>query len=66
MNTFKVSSFLLADQKWVPAGHLFIDNGGDIEIKEVEFPPENRFDAKDDADNFFREYYIKKGYLEKK
>jgi len=65
MNTFQISSFQLSEsKKWVPAGVLFRDNNGTRNIQEVEFPSEYRFNTKEDADNFFRDYYFKEGFIE--
>lgn len=65
MNSFKVGSYqLVKTNKWVPAGNIFIDNNNTRNIQEIDFPPENRFNTKDEANNFFREYYLREGYIE--
>lgn len=65
MKSFRVGSFLLSElKKWVPAGVIFIDNNDTRDIQEVEFSPEHRFDTEEEANSFFRKYYLKEGYLE--
>jgi hypothetical protein len=67
MKKFKIGSYQLVDtKKWAPCGTLFelIDNKK-INIQEADiFPPQFRFDTKEDADKFFREYFSKRGYIE--
>ena len=66
MNTFKVHSYELQTGKWEPAGTLFRPgaNSDDLNIQQREFPPEHRFDTKEVADEFFRNYYLRKGFVE--
>lgn len=66
MNTFSVNSYQLAEsKKWAPAGTLFSVDQGIMNIQEIEFSPEHRFDTKEEADNFFRRHYVAQGYVEK-
>jgi len=66
MNQFSASSFQLRETgKWAPAGTLFVYSGDGVDIQEFEFPPENRFDRKEEADNFFANYFVKKGFFQK-
>ncbi len=67
MKKFKVISHQLEkSKKWIPAGTLFnyLNNGSKIDVQEVGFP-KNEFGTKKDADDFFRKYYINKGFTEK-
>jgi len=67
MKKFKVSSYqLIENQKWAPCGTLFeLVNGNKMNIQEADiFPPEFRFDTKEEADKIFREYFSKRGYIE--
>lgn len=70
MKVFKVGSYqLLETKKWAPSGVLFdYSDGSKVGIQEADiFPPnpEFRFDTKEDADEYFRNYFIKLGYSEK-
>ena len=68
MKKFTVNSYQLSEtNKWAPCGTLFeIINGNKADIQEADvFPPEHRFSTKEEADNFFRKHFIKKGYVEK-
>ena len=66
MNTFMVGSFQLVEsKKWVPAGTIMTGEEESVNIQEIEFSPEHRFDTKEEADNFFREHYTIQGYTEK-
>ncbi|MDP2736217.1 MAG: hypothetical protein Q8O59_00315 [bacterium] len=67
MKKFKVGScFLTETKKWSPCGTLFdLVDGGRVNVQEADvFPPEYRFNTKEGADNFFRENYLKEGYVE--
>ncbi len=68
MNYFKVGSFQLANGKWAPAGILFIvddTDAGRISLREVEFDPQFRFDSEEEANEYFRQYYLEKGFKDK-
>ena len=65
MNKFEVGSYQLAEsKKWAPAGTLFVISGNKMDIQESEFSPELRFDTRKKADEVFRNYYLKKGFIE--
>lgn len=65
MNTFKVGSLQLKkDRKWAPAGTLFTRDGTSLSIQEDEFGAEYRFNTREEADDYFRSYYLAKGYKE--
>ena len=67
MKKFKVNSYQLSEtKKWAPCGVLFESaEGNKMNIQEADvFPPEYRFDTKEKADKFFREHFIKDGYIE--
>ena len=67
MNSFKVASFqLIESKKWVPAGTLFTFPGdpSTVQIQQVEFNPKFRFDTKNEADQFFKNHYMQKGFTE--
>lgn len=60
MNSYQ----LLETKKWVPAGMVFKQvNGESLKAQEASIPQE-KFDTKEEADNFLREYFIKNGYIE--
>ena len=68
MKYFETASYQILDTgKWAPGGMLFeIINGDKMNIQEADiFPPEFRFDTREESDNFFREYFIQRGYIEK-
>ena len=67
MKKFIVNSYqIIETQKWVPCGTLFETVDEDkINIQEADiFPPEFRFDTKDEADKFFRNYFSQRDYNE--
>ena len=67
MKKFKVSSYQLTEtKKWAPCGTLFeLIDGGNMNIQEADvFPPEYRFDTKEEADKFFKDHFQNKGYTE--
>lgn len=66
MKNFEVRSYLLTEsKKWAPYGILFESiDGGKSNNKEMDLSQLNRFDTKEEADNFFKKYYQKKGYIE--
>jgi len=65
MNKFEVDSYQLAEsKKWVPAGTLFVISDNKMDIQKSEFSPEHRFDTRKEADEVFRNYYLKKGFIE--
>lgn len=67
MKKFIVGSYQLVEtKKWAPSGTIFESiNGNKINVQEADvFPPEFRFDTKEEADAFFREYFSKRGFTE--
>ena len=67
MKCFEISSYqLLQTQKWASSGTLFeMIDGGKVNIQEGDvFSPEFRFNTREEADDFFREYFLQKGYIE--
>ncbi|MFA4941138.1 MAG: hypothetical protein WC582_00880 [Patescibacteria group bacterium] len=63
MKTFKSNSTrLMENKKWTPSGTLFevIDYGKQIITEADGFSVQ--FDTKEEADNYFENYYINKGY----
>ncbi|MCK5096275.1 MAG: hypothetical protein KAR24_02890 [Candidatus Pacebacteria bacterium] len=67
MKKFKIGSYQLTEtKKWAPCGTLFEFIEGDkMKITEADvFPPEYRFDTEEEADEFFREHFLKEGYIE--
>lgn len=67
MKKFTVGSYQLRDvEKWVPSGSTFeVINGAKVNITEADiFHPEHRFDTKEEADQFFRDHFLSKGYEE--
>ncbi len=69
MKKFKINSYQsIETKKWAPSGTLFeFIDGNKIKIEEADvFPPkpEYRFNTKEEADKFFREHFIKEGYIE--
>lgn len=65
MKTFQIESFqLIESKKWMPAGILSWDDNNGSGIQEVEFPPKFCFGTKEEADNFFRNYYSKVKFVE--
>lgn len=67
MKKFKVASYqLLETKKWAPSGTLFeLISGDKLRVQEADvFPPEYRFDTKEEADNFFRKHFLNQGYIE--
>lgn len=69
MKKFIVNSYQLTEnKKWAPCGTLFESiNGNRINIQEADiFPPKFRFDTKEEADNYFRNWFLERGYTEEK
>ena len=67
MKKFKINSYQLTKtKKWAPCGTLFeVVDGGRMKIQEADiFPPEYRFDTREEADKFFKEHFQKEGYIE--
>ncbi len=66
MSQFRVNSYqLLESKKWVPAGMISVDiNWDTIRYKEVDLSAEERFDTKEEADDFFREWFTRNGDVE--
>ena len=67
MKKFKVGSYQLPEtKKWAPCGTLFeLIDGNRMNVQEADvFPPEYRFDIKEEANKFFRNHYLEKGYIE--
>lgn len=63
MKTFKSNSTqLMENKKWTPSGALFevIDYGKQIITEADRFSVQ--FDTKEEADNYFENYYLNKGY----
>jgi len=58
---------LAQNKKWIPAGTIteLIGNSLSVNITEIEMS-ENEFETKAEADKFFADYYIQRGFIESK
>ncbi|MBU1131180.1 hypothetical protein KJ840_03545 [Patescibacteria group bacterium] len=63
MTLFSSCPYQLKNQNWIPAGVLINTSGENENNQPSEFNLE--FSTKKEADKYFKDYYLKKGYIDK-